>query len=63
MSIYIAKNKRGWYYLWHDKPHYEGIVDDWQGNGFMDFLEDDEVPKDLTFENSPIEVELKIKEN
>lgn len=61
-KLYIARTKRGFVKLFNKKPNWKKHnitkVEDWYG-GFLDYLDGNKFPE-LTVENSPQEVELKI---
>ncbi len=59
MKLWIARNKNGNLFLHRDRPHLYRLCGVWESNdyfrlGIVDFPE-------VTFENSPQEVELVIK--
>ena len=57
MELWIARNKSGTLTLWFNKPTKQG--DGWYNNdGF--FILDSEQFSEVTFENSPQKVELKL---
>lgn len=57
--MWATRNKWGFIELWEEEPFNDSS--DWLGKGFLTMLVNDNLPE-LTFENSPQEVELKIKE-
>lgn len=59
MKLWIARNKSGWLQLFFEQPEYR---EDWEGR-FITYLSDDDCFNEVTFENSPQEVELKLVEN
>lgn len=61
--MWIAKSRYGAISLWHRKPRYDYSKEEWVGDGtHLILYSDKDIPKELTFENSPMEIELKIKE-
>ena len=65
MKLWIARDKQGYLGLYYDKPRWErhgfSQIEDWYDGGFLGYLDSDEFSK-VTFENSPQEVELTIKD-
>lgn len=59
MKLWIARDKSGWLQLFFEQPKYR---EDWEGR-FITYLSDDDCFNEVTFENSPQEVELKLVEN
>ena len=61
MKLWIARDKQGWLQLYLGKPCFrlKYLVEDWDGT-FMGYLPKENFPE-VTFENSPQEVELVIK--
>ena len=59
MKLWIARNKIGWLQLFFEQPKYR---EDWEGR-FITYLIDDDCFNEVTFENSPQEVELKLCNN
>ena len=57
MKLWIARDKSGWLQLFFEQPKYR---EDWEGH-FITYLDDDDCFNEVTFENSPQEVELVIK--
>lgn len=58
MRLWIARDKSGWLQLFFEQPKYH---EDWEGT-FITYLNDDDCFNEVTFENSPQEVELKLVE-
>lgn len=61
MIMWIARDKDGELFLYRVKPARHNYMFVELGNCGMTRLADDEFPE-VTWENSPVEVELKIKE-
>ena len=62
MNLWIARMKRGHLYLFRTKPTYDERFDMWSDSNVLDdMLQVDSFPE-VTFENSPMEVELKLIE-
>lgn len=61
MELWIARDACGWLGLYKSKPVYEDIKSDWVGDfmGFIDMGLNTIFPE-VTFENSPKKVELKL---
>lgn len=63
MYLWIARDKKGWLGLYKDKPVWRassnGMEEDWNDGCFMSYL-DSNTFEDVTFENSPKEVKLKL---
>ena len=59
-KFWIARNKRGFLFLYNDKP-FEYEDGNWVTDGNCYSIDDDLFPE-ITFENSPQEVELKLVE-
>lgn len=57
LKIWIARDKSGLLYLHEEKPTLDEEY--WLSNGFCTFLDLEYFPE-VTFENSPQEVELKL---
>lgn len=65
MKMYLTRNKRGLLRLFHYTPQYNDELDMWYEEHFEDGYGNfwrDECPE-VTFENSPQEVELKLVNN
>lgn len=66
MKLWIARDKQGQIGLYYKKPNWRICVGykiaDWLDGRLLGYLEDNEFPE-VTFENSPQEVELKLIEN
>lgn len=63
--MWIARARFGAVSLWYKKPHYNSFLEEWVGDGKHCILyaeADKDLPKNLTFENSPMEVKFKQKE-
>ena len=58
MELQIARNKSGWLQLFFEQPK---CREDWEGY-FITYLNDDDCFNEVTFENSPQKVELKLIE-
>ena len=62
MKMYIARDKEGMLALFEDKPTYSGKKRDiWLTTDFPFYIDKNNFPE-VTFENSPMEVELKLIE-
>lgn len=64
MKMWIAREENHDLKLFEDKPIYHHIVEAWltpYDYSFLGYLDEMEFPE-VTFENSPIEVELKLIE-
>lgn len=59
MKLWIARDKSGWLQLFFEQPKYR---ENWEGC-FITYLSDDDCFNEVTFENSPQEVELKLCNN
>ena len=62
MKLWIARDKQGWLGLYKEKPIWKTAsngVEDWQDGCFMSYLDNNSFDE-VTFENSPKEVELKL---
>lgn len=57
MKLWLARNKSGTLVLWFNKPVKQD--DSWYNNDGFFILESDQF-LEVTFENSPMEVELKL---
>ncbi len=61
MKLWIARDKQDYLGLYYEKPTWKehGLVqiEDWYDGGFLGYLDNNEFPE-VTFENSPQEVEL-----
>ena len=60
MALFVARDKDGGLYLYPDLPTKDSIYEDWSSYNWI-ALELDLFPE-VTFENSPMEVELKLVE-
>ena len=61
MRLFITRNKKGWLSLHNTKPRYSKIHDAWISvNIPTPLCKDNDVFLEVTFENSPREVELKL---
>ena len=62
MKLWIARDNQGWLQLYLDKPCFmlKHLVEDWNGT-FMGYLPKEKF-SEVTFENSPQEIELKLVE-
>lgn len=61
MKLFVARDKNGFIGLYRQKPIWIRVNrfrEDWNGE-FMGLLDDDSFPE-VTFENSPKQVELKL---
>lgn len=58
MKLWIARNERGFLFLYDDEPYKNGYGR-WETSGNSYSIDDDLFPE-VTFENSPQEVELKL---
>lgn len=65
MKLYIARDKQDSLGLYRKRPiwrkHRVGQIIDWFDGDFLGYLDKNEFPE-VTFENSPQEVELKLVE-
>lgn len=61
MKLWIARNENGTLEIHQRKPSITKITGRpmWVGGGFVGFVFDDVFPE-VTFENSPVQVELKL---
>ena len=62
MKLWIARDKQDYLGLYYEKPTYKlGLsqIEDWYDGGFLGYLDNSKFPE-VTFENSPQEVELKL---
>lgn len=61
-KMWIARDKYG-LWLFHEKPYYDKFLEEWatQNAGSYGMLPIEDYP-DVTIENSPIEIELKLKQ-
>ena len=64
MKLWAARNNNGTLEIHQRKPSISKItgIPMWVGGGFVGFIFNDNFPE-LTFENSPQEVELKLVDN
>ena len=61
MGLFITRNKKGWLLLHSTKPRYNKKHDAWISTNIPTHLyKDNDVFPEVTFENSPREVELKL---
>ena len=60
LKLWVARDKQGWLQLYLGKPCFKlkYLVEDWDGT-FMGYLPKENFPE-VTFENSPQQVELKL---
>lgn len=61
MKLFVARDKNGFIGLYRQKPIWIRVNrfrEDWNGE-FMGLLDDDSFPE-VTFENSPMQVEIKL---
>ena len=60
MKFWIVRDKQGWLQLYLGKPSFKlkHLTEDWDGT-FMGYLPKEKFPE-VTFENSPQQVELKL---
>lgn len=61
MKLWIARDRRGRLFLYEQEPIYEFSIDEWFSDYYRLLFEVIDFPE-VTFENSPQEVELKLKE-
>jgi hypothetical protein len=62
MKLWIARDKSGFLGIYKEKPTWGKSfvqIEDWNNGVFMGYLDNNEFPE-VTFENSPQEVELKL---
>ena len=62
MEFWIARDKQGWLGLYKEKPVWRASskgIEDWNDGYFMSYL-DRNTFDDVTFENSPQRVEIKL---
>lgn len=63
MKLYVARNKQGQIGLYYKKPNWRKHAlyqtEDWFDGEFACYLDSKEFPE-VTFENSPQEVEIKL---
>ena len=59
MKMWICRNAQGWLYLHDNKPLHKGQEWTFDGNYY---IIDSRLFPEVTFENSPMEVELKLVE-
>lgn len=57
MKLWIARNKSGWLQLFFEQPKYR---EDWEGCFITYLSDDDDCFNEVTFENSPQQVEIKL---
>ena len=62
MKLWIARNQYGSIYLFTKKPQYNATADEWKGYDFEQIELGVLCFHEVTFENSPQEVELKLVE-
>lgn len=64
MKLWIARDKQGPIGLYYKKPNWRKNkpyqVEDWFDGTFLGYLDDDDEFPEITFENSPQEVEVKL---
>ena len=60
MKLWMARTKRGYLYLFRYKPTYDDWFDLWSDSNVLDDMLQIEGFPEVTFENSPREVELKL---
>lgn len=61
MKMWIARMKRGPLYLFRTKPTYDERFDFWSDSNVIDDMLQVYDSPEVTFENSPMEVELVLK--
>lgn len=62
MTFWIARDKAGWIGLYQGAPTWRnkfGTREDWFDGEFLTYLPSEDFPE-VTFENSPQEVEIKL---
>lgn len=63
MKLWIARDKQDYLGLYYEKPTWKksslSQIEDWYDGGFLGYLDKNQFPE-VTFENSPQEVELKL---
>ena len=60
MKLWVARNQYGSIYLFTIEPQYNAIADEWKGYDFEQIELGALCFPEVTFENSPQEVELKL---
>ena len=60
MKLWIARTKRGHLYLFRYNPTYDDRFDLWSDSNVLDDMLEIEGFPEVTFDNSPREVELKL---
>ena len=63
MKLWIARDKAGFIGLYQNSPIWRKnrvtLIEDWHDGDFLGYLDYNEFPE-VTFENSPKEIELKL---
>lgn len=59
--MWIARNSYGTIKLFSIRPKYNEALDEWQGRPFEEIELSNSSFPEVIYENSPVEVELKIK--